>query len=569
MKNFKLQFFGLTCLIALLVTIPVFAAPATITTQVEVGNSAPSFSLLPVEGSGGSTATSPYEADVVYQMIATGTDVNADGYYLIICSNGGTAVPDNNAAPYCTSGEICLSDLTTSGDEASCAFSSGAVDQVINWTAYVCDYSSQSMCSAGSSGSGDTGSPIYLNHAPTFTNAPSKPAMAPGATATFTVADTDWNDTDDNTTQDTGKLIVCATAGITAGACDGVTLCTSSDTNPGSALSCVFDDSANPVKAAGDYNAYVYVVDSHNLAATGTAQGTNVGYTIDNADPVISDISINNGLDVNLSSSGNVDVVVSATITDQNGCMDLEVSPLSGNLYRSPSYNSATCTTDSSFCYVLSACTADLVESCSGASDSTVKYNCTVSMFSYTDPTDGTVANNLFAADTWKTTLTGTDLSAGSATETIATGVEINRLLGMTASASISFGSLSPNVPSNSGLISAPVSITNMGNVGIDVEIMGNGPGLCTDYDTCSGDIIPLSAQKWEYLNNTTTYASGTHTLTGGWSTADLHITKPSHLATTTSGSIYWGILIPEGQAYGNYTGSNSVDAIASSPANW
>lgn len=89
----------------------------------------------------------------------------------------------------------------------------------------------------------------------------------PGQTVTWS---TTASDTDNEGTPDTVKLIVCKTAGISGDACDGGgdTWCSSSlsASNP----SCGYSIPA--VAADGAFDAYVYVVDNHNLVQQNQGQ---------------------------------------------------------------------------------------------------------------------------------------------------------------------------------------------------------------------------------------------------------------------------------------------------------
>ncbi|NLD25577.1 hypothetical protein GX656_02960, partial [Candidatus Dojkabacteria bacterium] len=63
-----------------------FSATYTnITTQVTVGNSAPSFTSGPAENTA-STSTAPTSIGATVQFNATATDANGESYYLIVCS---------------------------------------------------------------------------------------------------------------------------------------------------------------------------------------------------------------------------------------------------------------------------------------------------------------------------------------------------------------------------------------------------------------------------------------------------------------------------------------------------
>lgn len=566
--------FLLVFAIALVVFVfPIFAE--TINSSVTVGNSAPTFTSEPAE-SPASDFNSPNNEGEDVTFVATAIDANNDDYYLLVCRNSANPTANANAAPTCSGGvtaQVCVSSATASNTEASCSISTtGISNQIVDWFAYVCDYSSLSECSSFSDGTGASGSPFHVNHAPTFTVAPVRPGANPGGNLTFTVLAANWGDTDSTVAPDTGKLLVCATAGITDGACNGTELCSSAFTSAGSNLSCTFDNSANAVKAAAVYNAYVYVVDHHNFGASGAVQGTNVGYSINNVTPVVSEVmDINNDTNITLTANSSINVNVKATVTDVNGCTDLDAARVAGNFYRTPTITNSTCTANTASCALLHTCTVDSSNTCTGPTDSSVTFNCVASLNYYTDPTDGDVTSNPYHADYWVAYVTAEDANGliGAEESARTPNLEVLSLNAMSISASINYGSLAPNLASNAGIISAPVSITNTGNVGLDMELRGNGAGLCTDYPTCAGAVIDLAQQRWEYLNNTTEYISSTNILTNSYVDAPLNILKPNEIFTTRTGSIYWGIMIPSGQAAGTYTGTNTINAVVSDPSNW
>jgi hypothetical protein len=539
--------------------------------EVEVGNNAPSFTVDAHENPTSDNAT-PTNVGANVTIQATATDPNTDDYYLLVCKTNGVPTPTSNGAPVCNGGstnQLCVSIRAGDGGEATCVHevTSAETVQTQEWYAFVCDYSTQSSCSSVNSGTGQSGTPYYINHSPTFSVAPIKPSNTPGLTFTWTVLSTSWGDVDNNTNPDTGKLLVCTTAGITGGACDGTELCASTQTPSGSALACTYDDGANPIKVSGDYDAYVYIVDSHNMPSGGSAQGTNVKYNIVDTTPVVRDIIINGGTNISLGSTeATTDITVNATIEEYNGCATLATNPVSLKMYRS-GVGFASCTTNGPECYIIptSSCSVDGTNTCTGGVDSTVKYNCTVPLEYYTDPTD---AGSKYPSENW--------LARVAAYDNVNTGylvgltpVEVLSKNGVQMTGSIDYGTLGPKIESSLGIINIPVVITNIGNVGLDIELKGEQIGLCPDYPTCATDNIPHVNQKYEYVNNTKTYAAGTTTLTTSYVGVPLDIDKPTLASHPKIKSTYWGLKIPANQAYGSYTGANTINSVVSDPANW
>lgn len=518
-------------------------------------------------------------SNVTFQSVAT--DPNNFSYYLLLCKTGGTPTPGNNAPPSCNGvpgNQLCVSTMTASGALSSCNHSTTGETSIESqvWYAFICDHNSSSTCSAAFQGSGSSGSPYWVNHSPTLTVAPLTPSMNPGGSVTFTALAANWGDPDVSLTQDTAKLLVCNTSGVNSnGTCIDTQLCVSTSLLPGNDLACTFDDSGNPVKLSGVHPAFVFIIDNHNFWEAGGAQGTNVTYNVNNLDPVVVNVIINKGNDINLIGNSNTSIKIISTITDQNSCMDF-AGGITAKLYRS-SLTFAGCTSNNSNCYQITSsnCTVDNdisngpLDTCSGTSDTSVRYSCNANLTYYTDPTDGVITSNPYYADNWLATVTALDNLLGIDSYESASGVEVNSLNAMQITDTIDYGLLDPNWYSGGGAfgtLNIPVTITNVGNIGQDAETAGNGPGMCT---TSCADIIPLSQQKWEITNNSTTWTAGTNILNGTISPIDIIINKPTTLTHPTLGNIYWGIHIPSSQTSGIYTGANTINSVVNDPADW
>ncbi len=572
MKRYSALIF-LACLaVVLLVSFFSKVEAVSINTQVTVGNTVPSFSVDALE-SPASDASNPTNINANVTFVATATDMNTDQYYLLICKTNSAPTANVLSAPACNGGasnQLCVSSATNSGVQANCSHNTaGEVALTQVWYAFVCDRSSLSDCSAvGTQGATAADSPYHVNHAPTFSSVISTPTMNPGGSATFTVPAVSWTDTDG----DQGKLLVCSTASITNGACSATTLCSSALTSTGSALSCTYSDGGNPVRQSATYNAYTFVVDSHNFAATGVGQGANVGYTINNMAPVVSSVIVNGVSAITLNPNATKSINITATVSDNNSCQDLGATAVAGKLYRSAIGAGACSATNSTNCYIIVAtnCTQAGADSCSGATDATVSYSCSVALQYFTDPTDGlSAATNTYFAEDWKSTITATDVHSASGSAESVAGVEVNSLNSVILASSINYGGLAPGVTSGGGLINTPLTITNVGNVGINAEAQGGGSGLCKDsYPACATAVIPLANQKWEFVNNSTAWTSGTNILDSNFATLSLGIHKPSSTSAVT-GNIYWGLAMPEGQAYGAYYGSTIINSLTSAPGSW
>jgi len=562
----------------------VISYAASVNTRVTVGDNEAPYITIDVAENPISDSSSPTNMGTNVTFQATAVDPNFNNYYLLLCKTGSTPTANSNAAPSCNGGsgnQLCVSSVTASGVQSTCSHATvgetGFETQV--WYAFVCDYHTNSACSTYSQGSGTSGSPYWVNHSPTLTTAPVAPSMNPGGSVVFTALAGNWSDPDTLPTQDSARMLICTTSAVTSsGTCVAQQLCVSSSLTPGNDLTCTYNDSAEPVKMSGVWPAYVFIIDNHNFWAVQGQQGTNVTYNINNIDPVVSNVVINKGNDITLAAgpSSTTPIIIVATITDENSCLDF-AGGISSQLYRSGIGVSGCSSNNGENCFVITAsnCTVDTdsgngpLNPCSGGTDSSARYACTVSLNYWTDPTDGVVTSNPYYNQNWLATVSAVDGLHGTGSLESASGVELNSLNAMQITNAIDYGSLWPNLYSGggaNGTLNIPVTITNVGNIGQDSETGGNGSGMCT---LGCAYTIPFSSQKWEIANNTTTWTAGTHALTGSIAPVAIGIKKPSTPTHPTNGSIFWGIHIPSSQGYGTYTGSNTVNSVVSNPANW
>lgn len=555
MKNKRslIIFIVIVCLSLLLQKVVVLAD--SVNTSVTVGNSSPSFTVNPAEStvSDGTTPTN-VGSNVTFQ--ATASDSNNENYYLAICKTD-SVTPNNGSAPTCGGGSWCISTSTASSAQASCSYTALDGDAESNvWFAFVCDGNSTSAaCSSSNQGTGSSGSPFKVNHAPVFDTIANDGPKNPGENVTWTTSVT-TDDPDSDTVADTVKLLICKTTGISNGDCDGGVSdrwCQSSlvSNNP----SCSYSVPTPTVDQA--YNAYAYVVDSHNFPATGATQATNSSYTVNNVAPVVSTVTLNGGSNITLTEGTTTSVAMTATITDNNSCSDL--STVEASLYRS-GIGYAACDTNpednNNNCYAVITCTvAGAGNTCDGTADASASYECTVNVQYHADPTD---VETLYPTETWKNTFKATDNDAATSNTEISTGVEINSLVGYDVTASIGYGSL--DVGQSNDPLDKITTITATGNVGLDQELSGTNM-------TSGPNNIAVGQQKYA-LAASTAYASGT-ALTSSAIEVELNCQKTTVTASNQTKDTWWGLEIPLGTLPGTYTGTNTIVAVKGETANW
>lgn len=124
-------------------------------------NSAPYFTTTPSDN--GSSASNPTLLGRKVTFTSTATDAEGNQYYLAVCKLN-SITPNSNSAPTCDTGSWCISSATNSGYQASCTYTTQSSDASSNeWYAFVCDKNLISSCASFSQGSGDDGSPFYVN----------------------------------------------------------------------------------------------------------------------------------------------------------------------------------------------------------------------------------------------------------------------------------------------------------------------------------------------------------------------------------------------------------------------
>lgn len=528
-------------------------------TEINVSNTAPVFSVSPFEAVA-SASTTPTNVGTAVTFRATATDVNEDNYYLAICKTDAIS-PGSGSPPTCSGGQWCRSSATTQGTQASCNYTTLLADVEVNaWFAFVCD---GTLCSGSDQGSGDSGSPFEVNHAPTIsgTSAGSGNPQGYGSGYTITV-NTTASDSDSSGSSDSTKVVVCAdNSGATSSGCNGGDdLCSSSLV--ASDPSCNFDLPATIDD--GDYNYYAYVFDSHNF-------GTNVAsstYTVNSTPPIVTSVTLNSGSDITLNdlhtNGGVTNVILTATVTDYNSCQDL--SSVSGYLYRTGITYAGCTAQDANNCYYNVSCSTS---DCSGSSDDTATYTCTVSMQYHADPTDGSNStDSVWYAETWKDTIKAVDGAAGEDNTEVITGVEVNSTTAFAiatalAGPKISYGNMT--IGTDSGLIDDTdtnqiTTLTATGNVGLDQEISGTTL-IYSSYT------IPIANQKHGF--SAFTYSSGGTALSGTTTEYEQNCLKTTVTATPETAKTYWGILIPSNTGSGTYSGTNYLNGVKGEAGDW
>lgn len=563
------------------------------TTSVTVLNTPPNWTVDAQESTESSSST-PTNSGSVVTFIATGTDDNAENYYLLICKTNGAPTPNSGAAPSCNGGNAnrwAVSVSTVSGVQASAATTTTEAFPEDNpWFAWICDANiTLPQCNAVvKSGSGTTKTPFVVNHRPSFTVFIDDSPKLPGATVTWMSTSTD---ADIVRGSDTVKLFVCKANDFTGTACGvGGTYCSSgfvaSDPTCNVAL-------ANPLPDR-NYTSYGFVIDQSNHAASGGAQGTNSVLTVSNATPTVSaaTISLNDTdavgpLTLTQMQGQTTGFTVTFTVSDDNSCIanastTREIATTTVNVYRS-GITQAGC--DQSGEYNANNCYPNAVNSvmwnpvcvqdsntCFGEGDPTAAWTCTFPLWYVAD---STVAGSQFPTEDWRASVQAFDKLYSTSTLVEGTagtpGTELQSFLAFNvATTAISYGGLQPGQQNDP--LSQTTDMIAIGNVGLNQTLQGDdmcttftGTTLCQPYATST---IPADQQK--FATSSVSYATGTALSSTTALQLDVKVPKTTSTSSPQTKNTFWGIHIPNAITLaGDYLGRNTLIGVTSSAADW
>ncbi len=547
-----------------------------------VGNSAPSLSGNVAENPA-STSASPTDEDTNVTFEGTATDSNGDQYYLAICQGAGIS-GNAGAPPTCTSGNWCISGATDSGSQASCNYSAVAATESNDWYAYVCDGDSSSpQCSGVNQGSGDSGSPFYINHYPTFSaieddgGSGADSTANPNGTMTFNAT------ASDSDTSGQVMLIVCdgnstgaTSSGCTGGQQLGSAVLTGSNPTCNFSVPSVAPDDCSDVSGASctgtDYDYQAFVFDDHDLGSDSNSRDG--VYDIANVSPSVSSVTLNSGSAMDLvNADTTTDFTVTATVSDNNGCADLNT--IQAFVYRSSIAYSGCDTSgeaENNYCYPEVSCSSGGGNSCDAmdtssyygdSGDAGESFTCTASIQYHADPTD---ANTTYSAQNWLDTVKAIDDDSATGNTEVAAGVEMNSFMSYDVQEStIGYGTLGIGEIADGTNLPENTTVEATGNVGLDEEL--SGANMCTDYPTCIEETVVVGQQKYNIIS-TVTYAGGT-ALTTGAVEKELNCNKTTSTGSNQTELTYWGLQIPVGTASGSYTGSNTIVGVKGEFADW
>ncbi len=576
-------------------------ATSTATTTVTVLNTPPSWTVTARENPASATTT-PTNAGSAVTWTATASDSNAENYYLLICKASSTPTPVASGAPVCgggSSNQWAVSSATVSGVAATVSTTTQDAWASSNpWYAYICDANAGSpRCNATmynglheAGAASATSSPFRVNHRPTLTLAADDSPTLPGATTT-------WTTTSSDPDGDTVKLHVCKLADFIP----GTGVCGAG----GFWASSTF--AASNVSAQGyisipsqdrDYGAFVYLVDTFGSVSASSWNGSSTVLTVANVAPYVSsstiavyDVHGTTTVDTTLTlteEEGETDnFVMRFTVVDNNSCQNSlsgqEISDVNINVFRSGKGGALGLGCDASGEYDANDCYThtntfftptcyQVPGSCSGATQSTVEWECTFSLWYIADPTD---VGSVYAAQDWRGSARAEDddglVSAYSVDDEAADGAsQMTQFLSFRATGTpIAYGSLEPGQNNPTHLASTTVYAT--GNTGLDQYLSGDA--MCVTYPTCTGNSTSTIYVPFQHFSLTsgTAYGAGTLLSTSTTPTfVNVAITKPIATSSPTSDQTFWAIAVPSSITFaGDYVGRNYIDAVVAPSGEW
>jgi hypothetical protein len=255
--------------------------------------------------------------------------------------------------------------------------------------------------------------------------------------------------------------------------------------------------------------------------------------------PVVSQPTLNGGVTISLTPGTTTLVLATTTVSDFNGFADLVHA--TATFYRTSI--GASCTPDNNNCYRMTTENGGCsFTNCAGAS---CELQCTAPFAFHTDATDfGT-----FAGQEWFTFVEVEDLGGAYGFST-SLGNEVGTLRAITVDSGINYGALEP--ASDTGNLNPTTTVTNLGNVAVDVEVEG------TDLTDSFSSVIPSSQQK--FSTSTFTYAGCVTCVQLSSSTpaaAGLNLFKPTAVTPPVAAPVYWGIAVPFGISSTPHSGTN------------
>lgn len=276
-----------------------------------------------------------------------------------------------------------------------------------------------------------------------------------------------------------------------------------------------------------------------NISASNIGSQVIVG----NAAPTVSSVSVNGTNNITLTANTTTNVTVNATISDNNGCSDLNNGTTTILLYRSGVSSSTCMTTPNNLnCYRATAFTTSSV--CSTTSINTTS---TFAVQYYAQATD---SSSSFSGQNWMATVLFSDPfpSTGNADSLSGTTPDVITLTAINVTtSSINYATVPANT--DTGSTNQIASSTNAGNSSTTLQLSA--------LQTLMSGSNSIATSSQHYATSTFTYGGNEQALTGSAVTVNGFLLTAPTSSNLVSQATYWGLAVPGGTATGTYTGTN------------
>ncbi len=274
-----------------------------------------------------------------------------------------------------------------------------------------------------------------------------------------------------------------------------------------------------------------------------TADDVTTSAQVSNSLPVASSAELNGGADIVLTANSTRSVVGTVTITDTNGCADIQ--NVTATLFRT-NITGGSGAADNDRNHYSVICTSN--SDCSGGSDTTETFTCTFNVHHFADATD---IGSLYDTTDW--TFNATPADATSEGTSDSANQEIQTLTSVAvATTSISFGTLA--VGADTGASNTNTTLYNTGNEPLDFSLRAYGSidpdGYCMTCTTGNIDVGYL-----EYASSNFVYGSGTD-MQQVDNELDVDLDRGSTGDETPVGYIYYGLGFPASGISGTCSGT-------------
>jgi len=268
--------------------------------------------------------------------------------------------------------------------------------------------------------------------------------------------------------------------------------------------------------------------------------------------------------EVTITEDSYMDIMATVSITDNNGCTDIRdgggVEAIFYTTDHHWTFGVATPTFDYND-FLTDAVTSCQFESCSG---DTATYHCFASdsWYYYADPTVGSTATK--AQEDWAVMVWASDsydAYVSSSSMDVAAGASNSAEVTLVSAIALEAGSQSVAYSNDTDNTDSDIEergMRNSGNRGINPQI------ISTILLTSGGDTIPAQSQLFASSSFSFPWDSDAYgvSLSESYQELDLDLPQRTDDNDEVDDQIFWGLHVPINTVAGNYSGTNSYNAV-------